>query len=51
MKSFMRILSFVAVVAFFSSCTEEVKPVKNTPTYAEDTPPKPPPCSGGGNCG
>lgn len=47
----MRILSFVAVVAFMSACTEnDVKPVKSTPSYAEDTPPKPPPCSGGGTC-
>ena len=50
MKNLVRILSFMAVVAFFTSCTEEVKPVKNAPAYAEDDPPKSP-CSGGGNCG
>lgn len=50
MKNIVRILSFVAVVAFFSSCTEEVKPAEKAPAHAEDTPPKLP-CSGGGNCG
>lgn len=49
MKNLLRALSFVAFVAFFSSCTEEVKPAAKAPTLADPGPPKNP-CSGGGTC-